>query len=302
MSMQGSDAKQPATAGSVSPKTVSAGALAFYDSNLLDLEYFRSTLDHKDIPLFGSLPELLKSLWQHLGLDVRFIRTGGTLPEKIEETYTIKSNGIRSPGQLVVVPNRDIRKPKLLGQERHSFLTSLAHFLGDAYRWQHALRQYEEYQASSIDVLPVERDEESLFRLLKESARLSGFCAASLYLLDAERKMLKLRSCWGLPEERLLNPPTLLHNSIADMEAILGQIVVVNEDYLIETWRVPEDFPMSVCLPVMSQQTVWGTLWLFADQRRDCTEHELNLLEFIASRLAAELERSSLIRELGKRN
>jgi len=276
-------------------------ALSFYDSHLLDLRRFRETLDHKDIPLFGSLPELLQSLWLHLGLDVRFVRTGGTLPNAIEETYTINISGSPSPGQLVVLPSRDIRKPKLLGQDRKQFLTALAQFLGDAYRWQQALRQYEELQASRIEVLPANREEESLHRLLKDSAKLADFSAASLYLLDSQRKMLKLRSCWGLPEERLLNPPKPLHDSLADVEAILGQIVVVNEDYLIETWRVPEDFPMSVCLPVMSQQSVWGTLWLFSDQRRDCTEHELNLMEYIAGRLAAELEKSALQRELEQR-
>jgi GAF domain-containing protein len=220
------------------------------------------------------------------------------LPETVEETFRIGISGGQSPGQLVLMPSRDIRKPKLVGQERHHFLTALAQFLGDAYRWQQTLRQYEAAQAVAIDVPAIQRHGESLVLLLKESAKLADFCAASLYLLDSQKKMLKLRSCWGLPEERLLEPPKPLHDSLADVEAILGQIVVVNEEYLCETWRVPEDFPMAVCLPVMSQQSIWGTLWLFADQRRDCTEHELHLLDYIASRLAVELEKLSLHREL----
>jgi hypothetical protein len=273
-------------------------AVSVFDNHLLDLQRFKETLDHKDIPLFGSLPELLQSLWLHLGLDVRFVRNGGTLPGAVEESFRIGISGGKSPGQLVLMPSRDIRKPKLVGQERHRFLSALTQFVGDAYRWQQALRQHEEEQAVSVDLPAVQRHGETLHQLLKESAKLADFCAASLYLLDSKQKMLKLRSCWGLPEERLLDPPKLLHDSIADVEAILGQIVVVNEDYLLETWRVPEDFPMAVCLPIMSQQCIWGTLWLFADQRRDCTEHELNLMEFIAGRVATELEKLSLHREL----
>jgi len=273
-------------------------AILPYDTHLLDLRRFQEVLDYKDIPLFGSLPELLQSLWLHLGLDVRFVRNGGTLPDTTEESFRIGISGGQSPGQLVLLPSRDIRKPKLVGEERHKFLTALAQFLGDAYRWQHALRQYEETQAATIDVSSVQRSGESLLLLLKESAKLANFCAASLYLLDSQQKMLKLRSCWGLPEERLLEPPKPLHGSLADVEAILGQIVVVNEDYLLESWQVPEDFPMAVCLPVMTQQSIWGTLWLFSDQRRDCTEHELSLLEYIAGRLAAELEKLTLHREL----
>ena len=279
----------------MSSETIPFEAVSFYDTHLLDLRRFKDMLDYKDIPLFGSLPELLQSLWQYLGLDVRFIRTGGAVPDKVEETYTIGIVGGQSPGQLVLLPSRDIRKPKLVGEERHRFLSTLAQFLGDAYRWQQTLRQYEEVQAASVGIFPTQRNGENLHQLLKESARLADFCAASLYLLDSSQKMLKLRSCWGLPEERLLEPPKPLHDSLADVEAILGQIVVINEDYLLETWRVPEDFPMSVCLPVMSQQSVWGTLWLFSDQRRDCTEHELNLMEYITGRLAAELEKLTLL-------
>jgi len=273
-------------------------AILPYDTHLLDLRRFTEVLDYKDIPLFGSLPELLQSLWTHLGLDVRFIRTGGTLPETAEESFRIGISGGQSPGQLVLLPARDIRKPKLVGEERTKFLTALAQFLGDAYRWQHALRQHEETQAATVNVSPAQRNGETLLLLLKESAKLADFSAASLYLLDSQQKMLKLRSCWGLPEERLLDPPKPLHESLADVEAILGQIVVINEDYLLESWRVPEDFPMAVCVPVITQQSVWGTLWLFSDQRRDCTEHELSLFEYIAGRLATELEKLTLHREL----
>ena len=281
-----------------SQKHVSSQAGTFYDNHLLDLRRFREMLDHEDIPLFGSLPDLLQSLWQHLGLDVRFVRTGATLPDAIEEAFTIDINGGQSPGQLVLLASQDIRKPKLVGKERLHFLTALAQFLGDAYRWQQALRHYEEAQAISASLPLVHRHGETLYQLLKESAKLADFCAASLYLLDSSQKMLKLRSCWGLPEERLLDPPKPLHDSIADVEAILGQVVVINEDYLFETWKVPENFPMAVCLPVMSPQSIWGTLWFYSDQRRDCTEHELNLMEYITGRFAVELEKLSLYREL----
>ena len=275
-------------------------AILPYDTHLLDLRRFKEVLDYKDIPLFGSLPELLQSLWQHLGLDVRFVRTGGTIPDAVEASFRIGICGGPSPGQLVLVPSQDIRKPKLLGQERSQFLTALAQFLGDAYRWQHVLRQHEEMQAATINVASVQRNGDSLMLLLKESAKLADFSAASLYLLDSDHKMLKLRSCWGLPEERLLDPPKPLHESLADVEAILGQIAVINEDYLFESWQVPEDFPMAVCLPVMTQQSICGTLWFFSDQRRDWTEHELSLLDYIAGRLAAELEKLALYREQTK--
>jgi GAF domain-containing protein len=137
-----------------------------------------------------------------------------------------------------------------------------------------------------------------LFNLLKEGAKVVDCHAASFYVLDTKSNTLKLRSCWGLPEERLLCPPRLLQNSMADLEAILGQVVILNEDYLFEVWESPEDFPAAVCVPVSSPMSIIGTLWFFSDVRRDFSEHDIRLLEIITGRLAAELERASLLREL----
>ncbi|HKD35442.1 MAG TPA: GAF domain-containing SpoIIE family protein phosphatase, partial [Pirellulales bacterium] len=62
-------------------------------------------------------------------------------------------------------------------------------------------------------------------------------------------------------------------------------------------WRVPEEFPAALCVPVSTSSTPLGTLWLFSDHERDFTSIHTELAELTAGRLAAELERAMLLTE-----
>src|SRR5262249_28476281 len=106
---------------------------------------------------------------------------------------------------------------------------------------------------------------------------------------------LKLRACFGLPQDRLLAPARPLRGAAADLEALVGHAVVLEDTSLLPHWRCPEDFPSAVCVPVSSPSLPLGTLWAFSDEPRDFTPEQTNLLEIIAGRLAADLEREMLL-------
>ncbi|MDR2345877.1 MAG: GAF domain-containing protein [Planctomycetaceae bacterium] len=283
----------------------------FYEKHLRTFPDNSVLLDHEDIPFFSSLPELLRSVRNLFGLDIVFIRAGAKLPDRMLRSFTVKVEGGKSPGNLVLLPDDN---DNLLGKckigmteaQREEFVDSLALLLGDAYRWQQMVRKYEEELASIIPINSVKHDEikfvETLFNILKSGAKLLCCQAASFYVLNMDDQTLKLRSCWGLPEERLLESPRLLHESLADIEAMLGQAVILNEDYLFETWQSPESFPTAICVPVMSPATIIGTLWFFADIKRDFTNKDRYLIELIAGRISTELEHAALKRELTKKN
>ncbi|MGL4594808.1 MAG: GAF domain-containing protein [Thermoguttaceae bacterium] len=277
-----------------------------YDHNLKSFPRPKPLLDFEDVPFFGGLPELLRNVKKSLGLDIVFVRAGATLPDMMARYFSVKVEGGKSPGSLALLPSKNIKRSFMSVSEQEEFVTSLALLLGDAYRWQQMFRRYEEELASLIPAPSLDPQEhrftETLFSIIKEGGKILDFQAASLYLLDEKQSTLKLRSCWGLPEERLLAPPRSLHESLADLEAILGQVVILNENYLMETWMPPEDFSMAVCLPIASPVTIIGTLWFFSDQRRECTERDVSLMEIIAGRLAAELERAAILRGLEMRD
>ena len=57
-----------------------------------------------------------------------------------------------------------------------------------------------------------------------------GGDAIALYLLDEATTELKLRCSWGLPFDRLAAPARPLQGAVADLEALLGHAVVLDDD------------------------------------------------------------------------
>jgi len=275
----------------------------FYDKHLKTFPAPKPFLDYEDTPFFGSLPGLLSATRATTGIDIRFVRAGGSLPK---DQYSFPAIPVenrlgKTAGHLVIYGAKDTASP-LSDGERKAYTTALAELLGDAYRWQSALRQNEAEQASGIHVSCQGRPEEEVLKTLrdqlKQTARIVRCQAAVLYTLNKEATHLKLRVIWGLPEEKLLEPPRDLRESLADMEALLGQAVILNDEFLLETWNPPEDFPVAVCVPIASDTTIHGTLWFFSETQREFSPEELTILEITAGRIAVELEKTALLKEI----
>jgi len=171
--------------------------------------------------------------------------------------------------------------------------------LGELNRLRYAVFEREAELAAGVPV-SIRPDEEPhlaerLEAVIKSGAEAVGGQAAGLYLLDEQTSHLKLRAAWNLPQERLLSEPRPLRGAVADLEALVGHAVVLEDTSLLPHWRCPEPFPSAVCVPVSSPTTPLGTLWVFSEKARDFSPHETNLIEIIAGRLAADLEREMLL-------
>jgi phosphoserine phosphatase RsbU/P len=70
---------------------------------------------------------------------------------------------------------------------------------------------------------------------------------------------------------------------------------VLEDTALLPHWRPPENFPAAVCVPVSTPTTPLGTLWVFSRSKRDFSPEQTNLIEIVAGRIAADLEREMLI-------
>jgi len=179
--------------------------------------------------------------------------------------------------------------------------SGVAEMLGELLRTQRALWQREAELAAGVPVV-VRPDEEKhlaarLQAVLRGGAQAVGCHAAALYLLDEATTSLKLRSSWGLPPDRLTDPARPLQGALADLEAMLGHAVVLEDTGLLPDWCPPEDFPCAACVPVATAATILGTLWFFCQSRRDFNDRETNILEVVAGRLAADLQREMLLHE-----
>ncbi|MBX3413901.1 MAG: SpoIIE family protein phosphatase [Pirellulales bacterium] len=177
--------------------------------------------------------------------------------------------------------------------------SAVTQLTGEILKGEHLLWQREAELAAGVPVTPHREEEkhlaERLEAILSGGARAVGCQAAALYLLDADTTSLKLRSVWGLPRRKLAAPPRQLDGALADLEALLGHAIVLEDSHTQLPWNAPEDFPAAVCVPVSTPTVPLGTLWVFSSVPRGFNDEETNIVEIVAGRLAAELEREMLL-------
>ncbi|HTN74782.1 MAG TPA: SpoIIE family protein phosphatase [Pirellulaceae bacterium] len=190
-------------------------------------------------------------------------------------------------------------RPRIARQEIEPLAASLALLLGELDRTRKALWQREAELAAGVPIACRNNEEAHLAtRLaaaLQAGCQAVGCQAAAFYLLDESTSQLKLRASFGLPAARLLDDARPLRGAMADLEALIGHAVVIEDTQLLPHWRCPEDFAAAVCVPVSTPSTPLGTLWIFSEKQRDFTSEQTNVIELVAGRLASDLEREMLI-------
>jgi serine phosphatase RsbU (regulator of sigma subunit) len=282
--------------------------MSVVQSNTDYLKIFREELPAKaplEIGDLPCLPELFKAFRQATGWELQY--AAGPKPHQPTDlTWSAPVNpGVgATPGHLRIDPVGSRRRSparQLDPKAVRKLASALAGVVGELLKTQHALWQREAELAAGVPLVP-HRDEQRqlaarLEAVLKGGAEAVQCGAAALFLLDDATTRLKLRSSWGLPRARLADPPRPLQGALADLEAMLGHAVVLNDTQLLAQWNPPEDFPSAVCVPVATATTILGTLWVFSNRKRDFDDHQTNVIEVTAGRLAAELERAMLLRE-----
>jgi serine phosphatase RsbU (regulator of sigma subunit) len=177
---------------------------------------------------------------------------------------------------------------------------SIAELLGELLQTRHVLWRREAELAAGVPLVPHPEEQKHLAArleaVLRAGAEAVGGDAIALYLLNEATSELKLRCSWGLPFDRLVAPPRPLQGAVADLEALLGHAVVLDQEHVMRIWNTPEDFATAVCVPVSTPAVLLGTLWIFCNERRDFNDRDTNILEVIAGRLASDLEREMLLR------
>lgn len=184
-------------------------------------------------------------------------------------------------------------------QQVEHLAAAIAITLGELESLRAALRQREAELAAGVPVAarPDEAQHlaERLEAALEAGVRAVGGDAAALYLLDEATSQLKLRACYGLPQSRLLDEPRPLRGAVADLEALIGHAVVIEDTTLLPHWRCPEEVPSAMCVPVSTPNTPLGTLWVYSQSPRDFTPEQTNVVEVVAGRIASDLEREMLL-------
>ena len=261
--------------------------------------------ERPDVEALGSLPGVFHAFEQLTGWSLQY-GPGVEPSHRTDLTWSAPVNpgGGVSPGHLRL-DSVDPAPPDAARQSPpeavRRLATAVAAAVAELRKTQHALWQREAELAAGIPVV-AQREERRhlaarLEAVLKGGAQAVGCQAAALYLLDEATTRLKLRASWGLPRRRLANPARPLEGALADLEAMLGHAVVLDDLQRLNNWNAPEEFASAVCVPVASPTTILGTLWVFSTRTRDFPDSQTNIIEVVAGRLAADLEREMLLRE-----
>lgn len=280
------------------------------DDCLHDFPIEKPLFDAADAPYIASLPDILHAFRKHLGYDVQFVRGYRDVDAELNmgfergrggdrAVFPVGIPGVKVYGSLVMERANDA-VPAIGWDAAKELVESLANILAENYQWRRKLESCEE-ELAALDVSFADRgtvERETCSRKLRDTlftgaAALGGFDAAALYLLNATTTHLVLRALWGLPQERFLDPPRPLEGSRAELEALLGSAVVINDEYLAEAWNAPEDFPCAVCIPVVAESNVLGVVWYYANKPRKIGKREMETLNLISSRLVDELEKET---------
>ena len=243
--------------------------------------------------------QLARSFAQASGWELRL---GGPMAETGEVWSSPIDDGDREPSsKLSLLAAEEPALSRLPLEQVRPLALALANLLSEQARLRNALWQREAELAAGVPVAARPDDAvhlaERLAAILKGGADAVGCQAAGLYLLDETTTNLKLRAAHNLPHGRLLEPARPLRGAMADLEALMGHAVVLEDTAILSHWKCPENYPAAICVPISGSSAPLGTLWLFADQNRDFTSEQTNLVEIIAGRIAADLEREMLLAE-----
>ena len=131
--------------------------------------------------------------------------------------------------------------------------------------------------------------------LLTSAIDVTNAKKAALYLLDDGTQNLNLRTQVGFGQGHGPNSSRDLSRAKADLEALLGNVVVMEDASRFTSWDIPAECGAALCVPISSANNLLGSLWIFDLKPRDFTGVEANMVEIIAGRIAAELERITLL-------
>lgn len=163
-------------------------------------------------------------------------------------------------------------------------------------------RQEAELAAGLSVQLSDDGAEDSLFHLMEDALQraviASGSDAAGVYLLDDATSTLKMRSCVGMAKNNLAKPPRSLRGALADLEALLGNAVLLENIAIAPDWNCPEPFAAGLCVPIGSANMPQGTLWLWSNHVRDFSTADIEAAKAAADKILADIERRVLSGEV----
>ncbi len=222
-----------------------------------------------------------------------------------------KREGIKSVLSLpLTVRQRAIGVIRLYTDEPHDFteqdiadvrtLATFGGIIADRARLWNRMNALVETARSISSTLSLD---EVLEKITESAATALGFRAASLRLLDEDRKTLQIRSTYGLSRAYLEKGPVEVEKSPIDMECLGGKAVRVTDisrdgrlQYPDEVLR--EGIRALMSVPLMLKGTAIGVLRVYTSMPYEFSQPEVEFLSALASQGAIAIENARLFEHI----
>ena len=256
------------------------------------------------------LAGLSDALLQATGWSMQYFNEAASIPGDTDESVDsdasealnipVFDTGQQPLGQFLIKPD-PTRKTTATSREAKQLASAIGGLISALEESRETVWKQEAELATGIPV-SVRKDEEThiaarLESILQCGAEAVGCQAAAAYLLDDDTSYLKMRSCWGLPAQKLLDPPRPLQGASTDLEALVGHAVILKDPACLPDWLADENVQAAICVPISSPTIPLGTLWMYSETARSFDQHQSNLVEMVAGRISAELEREILLHQ-----
>lgn len=203
-----------------------------------------------------------------------------------------------APGDGILSADDLAHFPTVTLEHAEHLLLSIEHLVARLEKAEEAVRRQEAELATNVSITrsPDEQQElaDRIDSVLASACKSIEATAAAVYLLDETTSTLKMRSCWGMPSSKLADPPRNLRGSLGDLEALLGNAVLLEDTAAMPEWETPEDFASAIVVPIGSVSMPHGTIWFWSKTPRKYSSIEIEVANLTSGRVMSELEHSIL--------
>lgn len=140
---------------------------------------------------------------------------------------------------------------------------------------------------------------EVLAKIVENAAKAFGFKAASIRLLNAERKTLEVKAAYGLSEAYLKKGPVEVQKSPIDRECMEGRPVIVSDVSKDSRLQYPDEIIKEgiraiLSVPLSIRGAVFGVLRVYISNPYSFTTTEIDFISALASSGAIAIENARL--------
>lgn len=180
--------------------------------------------------------------------------------------------------------------------ERLRALASLGGILADRARIWNEMRTLIKISQSISSTLSLD---EVLQMIVENAAKTLNMKAASIRLLDEERKTLQVRAAYGLSKKYLDKGPVEVEKSIIDRECLECKVVSVHNIKKDKRLQYPEEIIEEgimalLSLPLIVRGTAIGVLRVYTSTPYTFSESEIDFLSALACQGAIAIENARL--------